>query len=120
MVALNYQARFARLVELGLKRQTIRARRNNPPAPGCRLQHFTGQRTKQCRKLRPDDVCKFVSSIRMREEAGAFVVHINGVRLTVQEIIQLARDDGFGCCYDFYEFFRKAQGMPFEGDLITW
>ena len=51
MPALNYQAQFAPKVESGEKLQTIRARRKRPFKRGDRLYHYTGMRTKSCRKL---------------------------------------------------------------------
>ncbi len=53
MPSLNFQARFAPLVESGEKRQTIRAYRKDgrDPKRGDKLYLFTGMRTKACRPL---------------------------------------------------------------------
>jgi hypothetical protein len=55
MVAFNFKAQWASLVEDGIKRQTVRA--GLRAQPGTMLQHYTGMRTKACRKLREDVRC---------------------------------------------------------------
>jgi hypothetical protein len=47
MPALDFQARFAPLVESGEKRQTIRKRRKRPIGVGQTLYLWTGQRLPQ-------------------------------------------------------------------------
>lgn len=62
MVAYNFQAQFADDVEHGFKTQTIR--RDARCKSGDKLQLYTGQRTKNCRKL-CDAICKRVTPIKI-------------------------------------------------------
>lgn len=52
MPLLNFELRFAGLIESGEKRQTIRAQRKYPIKAGDKLYLYTGVRTKNCRKLK--------------------------------------------------------------------
>lgn len=54
MVAINFSPRFADAVAAGRKMQTIR--QTARARPGQELQLYTGQRTKECRKI-ADAVC---------------------------------------------------------------
>lgn len=65
MVAFNFMPQFAPLVASGTKTQTIR--QTARAKPGDRLQLYTGQRTKACRKLvDPDPVCTLVDYVGIR------------------------------------------------------
>lgn len=74
MPALNYQKRFAPLVESGKKKHTIRACRKDgrDPRPGEVLYQYTGMRTKGCRKLR-EDICRVVWPVYMDERENGVV-----------------------------------------------
>lgn len=116
MPALNFKARFADAVERGTKRQTIRAKRKHPIKVGDRLYHYTGMRTKACRKLAEQD-CTHVRGIEIKHPDGVIV---DGIRLSRSGATALARRDGFETVEDFIEFFRAEHGLPFRGDLIEW
>ena len=118
MVAYNYKAQFASDVESGRKRQTIRAKRRDGrcPSPGDALQHYTGMRTKNCRKLR-DAVCSMVHDIKIKENG---TVKIDGQTLGNICVEDLAKADGFTSREPFIAFFRDTHGLPFHGDLINW
>ena len=117
MVALNYTM-FVDKVIAGTKRQTIRA--ETKAHPGCMLQHYEGQRTKKCRKLRPDDVCLSVINVVLMEKVAqpagntAFVgkVHLD----------EFAKNDGFDTYEDMWAFFkaRANEHGEFHGKLIKW
>ena len=116
MPLLNYKKQFAGLVESGEKCQTIRAFRKRLIKPGDRLYHYTGLRTKSCRKLLESD-CITVDSITIKE---------NG-RLIVGGLLQgcigrevIAEADGFSCWEDMLEFFKTVHGLPFTGQMIRW
>lgn len=66
MPALNFQPRFAKMVENGTKRQTIRALRKDgrDPKLGDMIHLYTGMRTKKCRRLRTN-YCTSVTPIHM-------------------------------------------------------
>lgn len=112
MPLLNYKKQFAPLVESGKKRQTIRAMRKRPFKVGDRLYHYTGLRTKQCRKLL-ESVCKEVNEITIYENW----IDIPG---KVVFPVPFARADGFRCWEDMLDFFKTVHGLPFRGQVVKW
>lgn len=117
MPAYNFQSRFAYLVESGLKRSTIRARRadGRDAKPGQTLYLFTGQRTGHCRRLK-ETRCESVRPIRITR-AGFFVA---GKRLSIRDASDLAKGDGFSGPGDMLIWFWQNHGLPFSGILIKW
>jgi hypothetical protein len=90
MVALNFQPRFADLVEVRTKRQTIR--RSDRVKVGDRLQLYTGQRTAACRKLVDDDpVCVAVTYCKLCPSG----ILLGDMRLGRGMFDAFARADGF-------------------------
>lgn len=126
MVAFNFQARFAPLVEQGIKAQTIRRERKNgrPPCkPGDQLQLYTGMRTRSCRKL-TEAACTRVDRFKMHRNAVYVDEHgcdSELVRYGSQHALRcFARDDGFSNWPEMRDWFDKTHGLPFIGWLITW
>lgn len=118
MPALNYKARFAAQVESGAKRRTIRARRRDgrDPKPGDMLYHYTGMRTKACRRLGVS-TCEDVTPIQIF--ADETVMEGSAV-LTGRNLLELARLDGFVGVREFLDFFCSVHGLPFAGLVISW
>jgi len=117
MPALNYKLRFAEDVESGRKRQTIRSRRKTPIKKGDTLYHYTGMRTKECRKLL-ESVCASTAPIWITINDEVFV---DCVRQDEDERLAVARADGFDDVRGFLAFFRQQYGMRrFDGDIIKW
>lgn len=114
MPALSYQKQFAPLVESGQKRQTIRARRKRPFKRGDRLYHYTGMRTKSCRKL-GESLCTLAVDIVINEMGVRFEEHVSG-----PDRADIARADGFANFNELLTWFNKTHGLPFEGQLIRW
>ena len=132
MPNLNYIAVLAPLVEDGRKRCTIRAMRKRPIQIGHNLHHFTGLRTRYVRRLRKPDVCSVAVPLRMRwvtrGSYRSFELQMNGRKLSVSEIQELAERDGFkllkGPHQSALEAF-KAWFLPpgrdeFIGQYIEW
>jgi hypothetical protein len=115
MPNLNFKSQFAPAVESGEKRQSIQPKRKIPIKPGDTLHLYTGMRTKQCRKL-GRATCTKTRPIHIR--TGRVI--LDGQNLTLFQIMRLAENDGFEKWKDFFGFFRKQYGLPFEGDLIQW
>lgn len=116
MVAFNFKAQFAPLVESGVKVQTIRATAR--AKPGDSLQLYTGQRTKACRKLiTPDPVCIVVDYVGIRPKyltLGNAAKH-NG------DADDFARRDGFVDYDDMVKWFDATYGKPyFQGYVHVW
>lgn len=136
MPSLNFQDRFVPLIESGQKRQTIRPiRKRNDIYPGCKLYLFTGLRNKNCKRIiaknckiitkeisrknwlrKPYVVCKSVDKIKI----GLRDIFINEKELMGCDMFSLAYKDGFENYTDFYFFFKKQYGVPFEGVIIKW
>ena len=116
MPALNYQERFAPLVESGRKKQTIRAWRKRPFRVGDRLYHYTGMRTKSCRKLL-ESTCTEAIPIVID---GACVCVNDVIPLAVYERNKLARADRFKDYDEMEAWFQATHEMPFSGQVIRW
>ena len=119
MPAINFQPRFADLVASGAKTQTIR--KSNRFKVGDTVQLYTGQRTKQCRKL-GEGVVTEVAWIRLwRNRIGYFQVECWSAGLqTNPDITDFAIADGFIGAQEMADWFRDTHGLPFGGWLIKW
>ena len=118
MPVINFRQRFADAILSGRKRQTIRAPRGDhrPHAIiGGPLALYIGMRTKSCRKLM-DAVCTNRRQIVITSDP--YRVIVNGK--PIEDVDDFAVADGFEGSADFYEFFAKVHGLPFEGWLIEW
>ena len=113
MPSLNFQKQFADKVVSGEKRQTVR--KGNRIKAGDKLYLYTGQRTKQCRKL-GETVCNEIYKIEITDEH----IYIDLCVLTGIEKEQLAKDDGFECAADMIDWFKNTHGLPFFGQVILW
>lgn len=123
MPALNFQPRFAPLVESGEKRQTIRAYRKDgrDPKPGDTLYLYTGQRTKKARRIGVVE-CASVHAVKIFRK-GAVVEGDEGD--VVYDEHHDAREafagaDGFEDWESMREWFEKHHGLPFRGLVIRW
>lgn len=121
MPSLNYKTRFAPLIESGIKRTTIRLRRKDgrDPKPGQTLYHYTGMRTKKCRRLRVAQ-CKTVSAIRITQYSCSSSISINRRRVICQALLDLVIGEGFESLSDMLNWFRQTHGPKFSGLLIEW
>lgn len=120
MVAINFQPRFAPLVESGEKRQTIRKVSRHTPTKGGKLQLYTGQRQKDCRKLLAvDPVCVNVREVEI--DCNNRTVSIEGEKLKRREATEFAIADGFESKKEMCDFFLSTYRQPvFHGVLIEW
>lgn len=111
MVTINFDARFAQLVEDRVKTCTIR--KGARGKPGDRLQLYTGQRSKGCRRLlTPDPVLLQVVPIEIGNDYATLegAAPMQGERLAV-----LARSLGFDTYADALAFYRERHGLPVKG-----
>lgn len=126
MPAFNFKAQFAKDVEDGRKRQTVRADRKDgrPHAKrGDKIKLYTGMRTKGCRLLGEATVVE-VAKVRIEPTC----MYVNG-RLLPSSIYsrdceqtdnEFAEADGFKSFMDMASWFDDAHGLPFEGTVIRW
>jgi hypothetical protein len=106
MVAINFQTEFSDDIESGKKCQTIRQKARCKP--GDKLQLYTGQRTKKCRKLM-DAICTEVHKIVMPLRDNKCISDA------------FARADGFESSAAMQEWFHnRYKTWIFEGFLIKW
>lgn len=117
MVAINFKADFVEKIQAGEKCQTIRS--SQRAKAGDRLQLYTGQRTKDCRKI-ADALCTTSYPLTIypetiRFEGGQFHKLSESVHLD-----RFAQADGFDCWADMAAFFDRQYGLPFKGWLIEW
>ena len=109
---------FPEKVESGEKRCTIRKKRKSPIKVGHALHHFTGPRNKSRRKLGVT-VCTKTTPIVIKGNR----VYLADQDLSPEEIIDLAREDGFATGSDFLAYFdlqMDPETLSFEGDVIRW
>lgn len=116
MVALNFMKQFAGDVENGKKRQTIREK--TKARHGCRLQLYTGQRTKACRLL-GDVECVSVQKVTLM--ASGLQQH-GSTFCAGYQADEFAKRDGFLSYGDMWSFFksRANEHGEFIGYLIKW
>lgn len=117
MVAYNFQARFVAAVEAGEKVLTIRTiGRRRHARVGERLQLYTGQRTRACRKLvDPDPVVTSVQPITFHGGGRVWA----GAWLTAAGLDALARLDGFDTVQAFLAFHEPAKGSRLAV-IVQW
>jgi hypothetical protein len=115
MVAFNFQSDFVPKIESGLKCSTIR--RTMRCKIGDTMQLYTGQRTKDCQKIK-DAICVGLAEVWITEGDIWEVVgrigdlHPTGLRLHEQE--------GFINAQEFVNFFKQKYTLPFKGYLHAW
>lgn len=115
MTAINFQKRFAGVVQAGRKTQTIRA--SVRYKVGAELQLYTGMRTKQCRKL-ADAICTKISTIRISKKG--IEVHGYTQKWGTIGAELFAEHDGFKDSEEMLDWFDSTHGLPFNGYLIEW
>jgi hypothetical protein len=126
MPALNFMSQFAKDVEDGTKRQSVRAPRKDG-RPHCKvgdtIKLYTGMRTKACRLLAEATV---TSVRKIRIEATQMyiddrllfsVIHSRDCDQTDNEF---AEADGFSGFTEMANWFDDIHGLPFEGVVIEW
>ena len=121
MPAINFQERFADMVESGEKRQTIRRVWKRPIKAGDALYLYTGMRTKRCRLLK-EVSCKHIQFIKLHVGCLSLQFPYGAVREYGASgcLNQFAEKDGFKDWPEMRDWFKERYGLPFEGVLIEW
>lgn len=127
MPAYNFQKQFVDLIRAGIKHSTIRRSRTRGgnPQPGKPLQLYNGMRTSSCEKIIADPICKSVRPIVIWAEyfsrdSWKLEIILEGEKLNMADIVDLARADGFEHERDFCEFFSRKYGDTANLYLIEW
>lgn len=129
MPAYNFKSRFVAPILKGEKCTTIRRRRKRPTRPGDFLSLYTGMRTKQC-ALIARAKCARVTPIVIRPDLCTLsVVADDGAEILLEpdEVVEIARDDGFEDALEFFDFFLQTYGDESaylveldDFDVIEW
>lgn len=114
MVAINFQPQFADAIASGRKTQTIRQRAR--AAPGQALQLYTGQRTKDCRKI-ADAVCVDCTYVGLTARG----VTLGNASRFPGDMDDFARADGFENYAAMWKWFsERYKTNSFTGIVIRW
>ena len=109
---------YARRTRIKPKTTTIRAMRKKPFQKGDSLYLFSGQRTKNCRRL-GKVTCRKTEELVIEEESpGVYKIIINGANLSDEAAKNVALEDGFTTFKEMILWFRKTHGFPFVGQRI--
>jgi hypothetical protein len=126
MPALNFAKQFADAVEIGEKRQTVRAPRKDGRAHckrGDTIKLYTGMRTAGCRLLAEATVT-CLARIRIEPTCmyldGRLLLSSIYDRECEQTDSEFAVADGFAGFTEMADWFEETHGLPFEGVLIQW
>lgn len=127
MPSVKFQARFAPLVQVGQKTQTIRPERKRPIKVGERLLLDTWEGKPYRSKVRRlgNAIVQSVQQIKLdqiwvKPATLGPVVYVDGKLLWADELLALAIADGFSSVDDFVGWFRQTHGLPFCGVIIRW
>lgn len=130
MGLLGYQNWKADLVEAGICRQTIRARRRYPVKVGDRLFHYRGLRTPNAKRLRPNeqDYCSQTFPVELQATGETTIWIVCQVVRDASDpmLLDIATRDGFESVEAMTAWFlknhkKRAQGdRLFVGDVIRW
>ena len=127
MPALNFKV-FTDKIISSEKCQTIRPVGKRKYVIGDKLYLYTGQRTKQCKKL-GEAVCSEVVPITLTRGTGiqcelCYVGNKARLFLYHHEVVQLAKEDGFASLKEMFDFFITTYNLK-PGDskdfqIIIW
>lgn len=127
MPLLGFKQEFAKLVEAGVKKQTIRALRKVPIRAGDRLVLAEGVRTKNFRRI-GEAVCDVVMACSLHRTAkGNLFWTVEGIRQPTSNAVMagIAKNDGFHDAYELTRWFEEnhldRKGVEvFIGQIIRW
>jgi hypothetical protein len=123
MRVITFQDRFAELVRLGTKTQTIRKSARCKPGDTLSLRRWTGKPYRSKQEALRTVVCSEVVPIRIEQVVPGWWltgVAVNGRWLTGEQRDELAIEDGFVNFETMYAWFYHYNGLPFYGHIIKW
>lgn len=112
MVAINFNPQFIEYIQLGYKVATVR--KTKRCKVGDKIQFYTGQRTKSCKKF-GEGVCLAVGEIFVGE---GFIFECDDETIKIleqQNKLTLPQQLGFTNITEMISFYKKAHGLPFKG-----
>lgn len=117
-MVIGFKEKFKEPILKGAKIHTIREDAHNRWKQGRKIHMATGVRTKNYNQFY-EDVCKSIQGIeitRVSDYLNDTIVTVDGRKLNLSEIQQLAWNDGFENLIDFWMWFNA----DFKGKIIHW
>jgi hypothetical protein len=115
-MVLGFKERFVKPILERTKIHSIRTDEKNRWKPLILIHFATGVRTKNYNQFKLD-TCKSVQTIEIIYYKNYFpIVKIDNRKLKFNEIIILAKNDGFNSLSDFFEWFNS----DYKGKIIHW
>lgn len=116
---------FARLVESGQKKQTVRPVPKRLPKVGERisLREWTGRPYRSKQRILGEGIITGVRRITISYTCFWMEFGNHGRGITVTDSYGLhsfAKDDGFSDWNDLVDWFQMEHGLPFAGIIIFW
>ena len=112
---------FKAKIQLGTKKQTIRAVRKHPIGEGESLYLWWKQRTPERESL-GKVICKSVETVWIYEYS-LVIANANDDRRSIRaekDLHNFAIADGFDNWGELVAFFKTTHKLPFKGVLIKW
>ena len=117
-MVIGFKEQFVPKILDGTKKHTIREDATNRWKVGRVMDMATGVRTKQYNKF-TEQICTGIQTIliiRVSDELNQTIVNVDGRELSLDEIQQLAWNDGFENLIDFWLWFKDG----FDGKILHW
>lgn len=113
-----FQPRFARLVETGKKRQTVRKTPKRMPKKGdtVSLREWTGKPYRSKQRELMEATLVNVHTV----EIGDYELTIDGQWMSAEKRDRFARADGFDDWEDLQCWFEETHELPFKGICLFW
>jgi hypothetical protein len=120
MIVLLFQDRFAPLVRVGSKIQTIRGARKQPVKVGdhLSLRRWTGAAYRSPQEVLRESYCTLIAPVMIGKTAGD--LFIDDRPMDSDDSHAFARNDGFADVVDMLNWFGNVHDLPFAGMLIRW
>lgn len=121
---IGYKKQFPDKIIAGTKRHTFREDPHNRWHAGMKMHQSTGVRTKQYKLIRID-ICNGIQKIEIIHRAGEVFIKIDDKHYfdsinfntdNINNIAQIATNDGFDSVEAFFEWFSS----DFTGKIIHW
>jgi hypothetical protein len=112
MKYIMFQDRFGRRILDGVKVSTIRPTQRFEPGEEASLRVWKG---KPYRSKQFEFALAKILEVNRLIFCKPFEIACEGRFLTMREITDLARDEGFNSATEMFQWFEDAHGLPFKG-----
>lgn len=112
---LGFKPRFVEPIQIGTKVFTLRVRRKKMPKVGETLFMYTGLRTSKCAKISDKEKLISIQTVKVtiiqEKHLTSIIIVVDGRLLSVKEVSEFVKFDGFRDRMDFAEYWIKSQGV---------